>query len=184
MIIEKLPISKLYLLKPQLLNDSRGYFFREFCKQELVNIGIAIDEVVQVNRSFNKKKGTFRGLHYQLPPFSEEKIVSCVQGSVADIVVDLRKNSPTFLEHQLLELSSENKHSILIPKGCAHGFITLEDNAELLYMHTSFYNQQAESACSVFDPMLNINLPIEIKEISERDNSHNFLSIDFKGITI
>jgi len=92
-----------------VLTDSRGFFFREFCKKELFNSGIIMNEIVQINQSFNKIKGTFRGLHYQVPPYAEEKIVTCINGSVADLIVDLRKSSPQFLTYEIVELSAENK---------------------------------------------------------------------------
>lgn len=184
MIVEELPISGAYLLKPQLIEDERGHFFRGFCKKELEDHGLKIDEIVQVNRSFNKSKGTFRGLHYQLPPFAEEKIITCLNGSVADLIVDVRKESPTFLSYEIVELSSDNKYAIMIPKGCAHGFISLKDNAELLYMHTNYYAPKFEFAFSVKDPILNINLPITIREISDRDKAHKLLDKDFKGVEL
>lgn len=184
MILEKLSINGAFLLDPELIEDVRGHFYRGFCRRELENCGGRIDEIVQVNRSFNKSKGTFRGLHYQLPPFAEEKIITCLKGCVADVIVDVRRDSPTFLVYEIVELSSVNKKSLLIPKGCAHGFITLNDNSELLYMHTNYYAPQYESACSIFDPLLSIKLPIDILEISDRDKSHELLSRDFKGIEI
>jgi len=184
MNVEELDILGAFLLKPELIRDERGFFFRAFCKEELAKNGVIVDEIVQVNRSFNIAKGTFRGLHYQNPPYAEEKIVACLNGSIADVIVDLRKSSPSFLSHEIVELSPENQIAVLIPKGCAHGFITLVENTELLYMHTNSYAPQSESACSIYDPLLNIKLPIAIKEISERDRIHSFLDKDFKGIRI
>jgi dTDP-4-dehydrorhamnose 3,5-epimerase len=184
MIIQALQISGAYLLKPELIEDERGHFFRGFCQKELKSKGIQLDAFVQVNRSFNKKKGTFRGLHFQRPPFAEEKVITCLSGAVADVIVDLRKDSLTFLYHEIVDLSSANKISLLVPKGCAHGFITLTDNTELLYMHTNYYVPNSESACSVMDPSLKITLPVTIEEISERDQSHIFLDRNFKGIEL
>lgn len=184
MNVEELNITGAFFLKPDLIGDERGNFFRAFCKRELASHGVTIDEIVQVNRSFNISKGTFRGLHFQVSPYAEEKIVSCLNGCVADVIVDLRKDSPSFLSYEIIELSSDNRASVLIPKGCAHGFITLSDNTELLYMHTNFYEPDFESACSVFDPILKINLPVDLEKISERDKTHNFLGKDFKGISI
>jgi dTDP-4-dehydrorhamnose 3,5-epimerase len=178
------PIAGLHCIDPELSEDQRGYFYRWFCKDELELAGIASHEILQANHSYNKAKGTFRGLHAQGAPFAEQKIVKCVKGSVLDITVDLRKGSQTFLNSYLAELSAENHRSMLIPKGCAHGFVTLSDDSELIYLHSQYYNQASEYGFSVFDPLFNLSLPVGIIEISERDRHHPFLSGDFAGVEI
>lgn len=180
----KTDIAGVYISEPKRLEDNRGFFFRGFCRQETESAGIVLGDIVQINHSFSRKRGTFRGLHYQRPPDAEEKIVSCIQGEVLDIVVDLRKGSESFLSHVMVNLSEENSRSIIIPKGCAHGFITLKDDCRLLYLHTAYYSQSSEGGCSIHDPMLGITLPIEISEISERDKTHAFITKEFTGIQI
>ena len=182
--VELQEIQGLYVIKPNLIEDERGHFFRSICKKELEHHGIEIDEIVQVNRSFNRRKGTFRGLHYQNPPFAEEKIIACIQGEVVDIIVDVRTGSPTFLKHVKITLSAHNKKSVLIPKGCAHGFITMCENSELLYFHTNYYMPSSEGAISISDPIVDISLPVDIEEISVRDKKHPLLSKNFTGIEI
>ena len=162
------------------INDERGWFARYFCKKEFSTIGHN-KEWVQMNHSFSLKKGTLRGMHFQKPPHSEVKLVRCIQGSVFDVIIDLRKDSPTFLKWFGTELSAENKLMMYIPEGFAHGFQTLEDNSGLLYMHTAYYSPEAESGLRYNDPLVNISWPLEISEISMRDNSHDLLE-KFNGL--
>ncbi|MES2681202.1 MAG: dTDP-4-dehydrorhamnose 3,5-epimerase family protein, partial [Bacteroidota bacterium] len=117
-------LSGVYLVELHLLKDDRGGFARTYCKREFEQIGHK-KEFVQLNQSWNTKKGTIRGMHYQVPPFSEIKLIRCVKGAVLDVVVDIRKNSPTFLQHLAVELSEDNKTMIYLPEGFAHGFQTL-----------------------------------------------------------
>lgn len=170
--------------EPVKREDPRGYFYRGFCKQELQNTGINLGEIVQINHSFSAKKGTFRGFHYQLPPFAEEKMIACLQGEVLDFVLDLRKGSDTFLKHDSVVLSEKNNRSVLIPRGCAHGFITLQENCKLLYLHTAFYKQEYEGGVSISDPRISVNLPLPIEEISVRDQHHALLNENFEGIEV
>jgi len=161
--------------------DERGWFARVFCKKEFLTIGHQ-KEWVQMNHSFSLKKGTVRGLHFQKPPFTEIKMVRCIQGSVFDVIVDLRKYSPTYLKWFGTELSEENQTMMYIPEGFAHGFQTLSDNCGLLYMHTEFFTPQAESGLRYNDPLLNVTWPLPVSEISVRDNNHDFLDKNFKGL--
>lgn len=161
--------------------DERGWFARTFCKDEFVKIGHT-KEWLQMNHSFTKQQGTIRGMHYQLPPFSEIKMVRCIAGAVFDVIIDIRKNSPTFLQWFGVELSSTNKKMIYIPEGFAHGFQTLTDDAELIYHHSEFYKPNVESGIKYDEPSVNINWKLEVTNISERDKQHNFLTADFKGI--
>ena len=162
------------------INDERGWFARYFCKKEFSTIGHN-KEWVQMNHSFSLKKGTLRGMHFQKPPHSEIKLVRCIQGSVFDVIIDLRKDSPTFLKWFGTELSAENKLMMYIPEGFAHGFQTLEDNSGLLYMHTAYYSPEAEDGLRYNDPLVNISWPIEISEISMRDTNHDILE-KFNGL--
>ena len=162
------------------INDERGWFARYFCKKEFSTIGHE-KEWVQMNHSFSLKKGTLRGMHFQKPPHSEVKLVRCIQGSVFDVIIDLRKDSPTFLKWFGTELSAENKLMMYIPEGFAHGFQTLEDNSGLLYMHTAYYSPEAEDGLRYNDPQVNISWPLEISESSMRDTNHDLLE-KFNGL--
>jgi len=167
--------SGLYVIEVNLLQDERGLFARTFCKEEFAKIGFD-KEFVQMNFSFNRKKGTFRGMHFQKPPLEETKLIRCTAGKVLDIAVDLRKDSTTYLQSFSCELSQENRTMILIPEGFAHGFITLEDNTELAYCHTAFYNPAADSGVRYNDAALQIKLPIEITSISEKDKNYPLIN--------
>lgn len=171
----------VYIIDVQPVSDSRGWFARTFCKEEFAEIGHT-KEWVQLNHSCTNKKGTIRGMHYQLPPHSEIKLVRCIAGAVLDIVIDLRKDSETFLKWTSAELSSGNMKMIYIPQGFAHGFQTLSDNCELIYHHSAFYTPQAEGEIRYDDPLINIKWPLALTDISERDLSHSFLNERFKGI--
>jgi dTDP-4-dehydrorhamnose 3,5-epimerase len=177
-------IAGAYYWEPSKREDSRGYFYRGFCRQELMDAGVQIGEIVQINHSFSTKKGTFRGFHYQLPPFAEEKIIACLEGKVCDFILDLRKGSETFLKNEAVVLSEKNNRAVLIPKGCAHGFITLTENCRLLYLHTAFYKPEYERGIAVSDPRVGVELPMPIEEISERDQHHPLLTENFEGIQL
>jgi len=166
-------------LKP--FQDNRGWFARTFCKEEFAKIGHT-KEWVQMNHSFTKQQGTIRGMHYQLPPFSEIKMVRCIAGAVFDVIVDIRKKSPTFLQWFGVELSATNKKMIYIPEGFAHGFQTLTDDAELIYHHSEFYKSNVENGIKYDEPKVNIDWKLDVTNISERDKQHNFLTEDFIGI--
>lgn len=170
-----------YVVTLEPKGDDRGWFARTYCKKEFLKIGHE-KEWVQMNHSFTEKKGTVRGMHYQIPPFGEIKMVRCISGSVFDVVVDIRKDSPTFLKWFGVELSAANKKMIYIPEGFAHGFQTLTENCELIYHHSTFYEPGAEAGLNVLDARLDIHWPEAIVNLSERDISHEFLIDNFKGI--
>jgi dTDP-4-dehydrorhamnose 3,5-epimerase len=172
----------LFIIEPNTFYDERGAFSRVFCENELHYIFDL--PIKQVNHSITKQKGTVRGLHFQYEPNSEVKMVKCIKGSIYDVVVDIRKNSPTFLKIFTIELSEENQKMIYIPKGFAHGFQTLEDETQLLYFHSSIYAPLNEDALNIKDPLLDIKWPLNIINLSKRDESHPFLTKDFKGINI
>lgn len=174
-------LNGVYIVDLEPLIDSRGWFARTYCKREFAEIGHR-DEWVQLNHSFTRRKASIRGMHFQQPPYQEIKLVRCISGKILDIVIDLRKGSRTFLKWFGVELSSENKKMLYIPEGMAHGFQTLEDNCELLYHHTAFYTPGSEGGIRHDDPMININWPLQVTDISERDMRHQLLTESFKGI--
>ncbi len=165
------PLKGSYIVTPEPHGDSRGWFMRSFCKKEFGSIGHS-GEWVQMNHSFTAKKGSVRGMHFQLPPHEEIKLVRCVAGSVYDVIIDLRKDYPTYLNWFGEVLSAENKKMIYVPEGFAHGFQTLTDDAELLYNHSDFYNAAFEAGILYNDQKINIQWPLPVTEISERDISH------------
>lgn len=179
----KTNIEGCFVIEPNLIEDDRGGFFRSFCKEEFSGHVGEVD-FVQMNHSINLNKGTFRGLHYQQPPYAEEKLIRCVKGKVIDFFLDLREGSPTFLEYSEIELSAENRKMIYICKGIAHGFITLENNTELLYHHTEKYNKEADRGIHYNDPKVILKLPIDVEVISEKDQKYSLLADDFKGIEV
>ena len=173
------PIKGVNLIKRKLHEDNRGSFARIYCNEELKKLDKSI---CQINFSQTRLKGTIRGMHFQLKPFSEEKIITCLNGSVFDVVVDLRYGSPTFLQWHAEILSSENNNSLLIPEGCAHGFQALENDCKLLYLHTELYNPDFEGSLNVMDPMIGINWPIPFSEISDKDANQPFIDKTYLGV--
>ena len=179
----KTNIEGCFVIEPNLMEDNRGGFFRSFCKEEFHEHVGAVD-FAQMNHSINLKKGTFRGLHYQQPPYAEEKLIRCVKGKLIDFFLDIREGSPTFLKYGKIELSTANRKMIYICKGIAHGFITLENNTELLYHHTEKYNKEADRGIRYNDPKVMLKLPIEISVVSDKDLNYPLLTEEFKGIVI
>ncbi len=173
----------LYIIEHDLIEDDRGWFMRTFDSKLLDKENILINNNwKQVNQSHNSKKGTFRGLHFQYPPYQETKLIRCISGAVIDFALDLRKNSNTFLKVFKIELSEQNKKAILMPRGFAHGFITLEDETELLYFHDEFYNQEFEGGICYNDSLIVDRIDILPLIISEKDLTYKKLNKEFKGI--
>ena len=181
MIFTETRLKGSYTIELELLKDVRGAFARTYCKNEFQQIGHQ-KGFVQMNQSFNHRKGTVRGMHYQVPPYGEIKLIRCIKGAVLDVVVDLRKGSETFLESIQVELSESNHQMIYIPEGFAHGFQTLTDDAQLVYSHTEFYAPQAEAGLNYQDPMLKLEWPLDVSVISEKDQQYPFLEPNFQGI--
>lgn len=177
------PLSGLYKIEQKPITDSRGFFSRFFCAEEFKEIGFQ-QPIAQMNHTLTKEKGAIRGMHYQNPPYTETKIVTCIQGEILDVAVDIRKGSPTFLQWHAEILSEKNQSSLYLPDGFAHGFQTLTENCELFYIHSSFYQQDAEGALNVLDEKLDIEWPLNITKISERDQNHPMIGSSFEGITI
>lgn len=171
----------LYIIDLHPVADTRGWFARTYCKNEFASIGHT-KEWVQLNHSFTNRKGAIRGMHYQLPPHREIKMVRCIAGAVFDVAIDLRKGSETFLHWTSVVLTSENRKMIYIPEGFAHGFQALTDNCELLYHHGAFYTPGSEGGIRYDDPLINIQWPLPVTDISDRDSSHLLLNESFKGI--
>lgn len=176
-------ITGLKLIQRKAISDERGFLSRFYCADEFDSFGY-IKRISQINHTLTKKRGAVRGFHYQLPPHSEIKLVSCLKGEIWDVAIDLRKNSPTFLKWHAELLSESNQRSLLIPEGFAHGFQALSDDCELIYLHSSAYIKESEAAVNANDQMIAINWPLEITEMSERDKFHPMLSSDFEGLEI
>ena len=183
MIIHETEIRGLYTITLEPVIDSRGFFVRSFCVNEISKYNSDL-KIVQINHTLTNEKGTIRGMHYQLPPACETKIVRCIKGSVFDIAIDLREGSDTFLSNHGEILSAENKKMLMIPEGFAHGFQTLEENCEMLYLHSEFYQKEYEAGLRYDDPGIGINWLIPVTSISERDSKHSFINSSFRGIKI
>lgn len=180
--INDTPIAGLKSVDRLRLGDERGFLSRMYCADALRAAGL-IEPIAQINHTLTLHCGAIRGMHFQLPPYAEDKFISVVRGEVFDVAVDLRRHSPTFLQWHGEILSAENSRSLLIPKGFAHGFQTLTDGCELIYFHTASYRSEAERGVSPFDPTLSIDWPLEVTDISDRDRSHPPLNQQFDGIT-
>jgi dTDP-4-dehydrorhamnose 3,5-epimerase len=177
------PISGLTVLERTLVHDDRGFFDRLISVDDAPEI-FEQRTIYQVNRTLTTRRGTIRGLHFQVPPVSDLKIVTCVRGRVLDVAVDLRRTSPTFLAWHAELLDSASSLSIVIPEGFAHGFQTLEDECELVYIHTGPYRPAAEGGFSSLDPRLAIPWPEVITSMSERDRHLPNVPDDFDGIPV
>lgn len=175
------PLPGLMIVQRKRLEDLRGFFSRLFCANELSAIGFGLP-IAQINQTLTRKRGAVRGLHFQHPPYAEDKFVSCLRGEIFDVAVDLRSGSPTFLKWHAQTLSADNGHSLFIPQGFAHGFQALTEDCELLYLHSKPHAPQAEDALNVNDPVLNIAWPLEFTDISQRDSAHPHVPKNFNGI--
>jgi dTDP-4-dehydrorhamnose 3,5-epimerase len=157
-----------WVIEPQLHEDSRGLFARTYCAREFREQGLG-DRFVQCNTSWNAHKGTVRGLHYQLPPSSEVKLVRCTAGALWDVIVDLRPDSPTYLQHVGVELSARNRFALYIPEMFAHGFETLEEGTEVFYQMSEFYAPKLSRGIRYDDPKLRVKWPLPVASISDQD---------------
>ena len=181
--ISELPIAGLKLIERQVQEDKRGFLSRLFAIDEIASIGWS-DPIAQVNHSLTRHQGTIRGMHYQVPPFSDAKIVSCIRGEVWDVAIDLRVGSPTFLQAHGQLLSETNRYAMLVPKGFAHGFQAMVANCELIYFHSGEYTPTADKGLRYDDPMLKISWPCPVTLVSERDQSHPLLTSSFRGLDL
>ena len=181
MIFNPTSLAGSYLIEPNIFSDDRGWFARFYCKDEFKQIDHD-SEWVQLNHSLTTKKGTIRGMHFQVHPFREIKMVKCIAGAVFDVIIDLRAGSPTFLEWFAAELSAQNKKMLYIPAGFAHGFQCMDDDCELIYLHSEFYKPGFEDGVRYDDPRIKIEWPLPVSVVSLRDTSHPYLDNGFKGI--
>jgi len=170
MKIEQTKITGVSVIHSEPFRDDRGFFNRIFCQKELEIIRPNL-MIAQINHSMTKTKGTIRGMHFQYSPHSEMKIVRCIKGSILDVAVDLQKDSPTFLQWHGEILSEENMKALVIPEGCAHGFQSLEDDIEMIYISTSPYCREAESGIRYNDPKVRIQWLLPITIISDKDRN-------------
>lgn len=162
------PLPGCLVVEMEPRGDERGFFARLFCEREAAAAGIET-RIAQINNSLSAKRGTLRGLHWQLPPHAETKIVRCLRGAVCDLAVDLRPDSPTFGQHHWAELSADNRRMMVVPRGCAHGVLSLVDDAEILYTVSAAYQPAAERGLRWDDPQLAIRWPIVPQEVSDKD---------------
>jgi len=183
MNIEATPIAGAMLVTGSAIADHRGVFQRLYCDRELANV-LGSRRIVQINHSRTTQVGAVRGMHFQVSPNEETKLVRCLRGRVWDVAVDLRAGSPTFLHWHAVELSADSGRMFMIPEGCAHGFQVLESDSELLYLHTAHYAPQAEGGVRYDDPALGILWPLPVSDLSQRDRVHPLLTSDYPGILL
>ncbi|NVZ61186.1 dTDP-4-dehydrorhamnose 3,5-epimerase [Pseudomonas gingeri] len=183
MNIRPTSIGGALVVETQPYQDHRGAFSRLFCEKSL-DQALAGQRIVQINHSRTATVGAVRGLHFQHAPHAEMKMVRCLKGRVWDVVVDLRADSPTFLQWHAEELTPQTGRMLVIPQGCAHGFQVLEADSELLYLHTAFYEPAAEGAVRYDDPRVGVAWPLPVTDLSERDKNHALLSNEFAGLHV
>ncbi len=171
MIFTPLSLSGAYLIDPERLEDDRGFFARTWCKEEFRRRGLNA-KLVQCSVSFNRRKGTLRGMHYQAAPHGETKLVRCTMGAVYDVIVDLRPDSPSFRQWEAAELTAENRRMVYIPEGFAHGFQTIADDTEVFYQMSDAYHAESARGVRWDDRLLAIDWPLEISAMAPRDRSY------------
>lgn len=177
------PLAGLTHVVSRRLGDERGHLARVFCMDELRAAGWS-GPVAQANITHTRQRGTVRGLHFQHPPHAEMKLVRCLRGEVWDVAVDLRQGSPSFLQWHAQRLSADRLNALLIPEGFAHGFQTLSDDVEMLYLHSQAHAPDSEGGLNVLDPRLAVNWPLPLSTLSERDRSRPFLTASFEGLRL
>jgi dTDP-4-dehydrorhamnose 3,5-epimerase len=175
MIFTETKLAGAFIIDVERREDNRGFFARTFCQHEFEEHGLR-PVIAQANLASNKRKGTLRGMHFQYPPAAETKLVRCTRGAILDIIVDLRPESPTYLEHVEVELSADNYRALYVPERFAHGYQALEDTTETSYQVGEFYTPGVEGGLSPFDPGLGLSWPLPVTEISEKDSSWTPLS--------
>lgn len=170
MIFTETPLGGAYLVDLERREDERGFFARSWCEQEAAALGLR-SHIAQCNVSFNRLKGTLRGMHFQLPPHGEVRLVRCTMGSILDVIIDLRPDSSTFMQHWSTALASGNRSAVYIPEGFAHGFQVLEDATEVFYQMSTIYAPAASTGVRYDDKAFGIDWPLPVAELSERDRS-------------
>jgi dTDP-4-dehydrorhamnose 3,5-epimerase len=160
-----------YVIEPERKEDFRGYFARTFCEKEFASLGLET-HIVQCSASLNQRKGTLRGMHYQVAPFEEVKVVRCIRGAIYDVIIDLRRNSPTFKKYFAVELDEREGNALYVPAGFAHGFQTLADDSEVFYQMSQFYSADHSRGVRWNDPAFAISWPQDTRTILERDQNY------------
>ena len=175
MIFRETRLPGAFIIDLDRREDSRGFFARAFCQHEFAEHGLE-PIIAQANIAFNARRGTMRGMHFQFPPAAETKFVRCTRGAILDIIVDLRPESPTYLEHVSAELTADNHRAIYVPGRFAHGYQVLEDSTETSYQVGEFYTPGAEGGLMYDDPVLDLSWPLPVTEISEKDRGWPLLA--------
>lgn len=170
MIFTETKLKDAYIIELEIRGDDRGGFARTFCAKEVEEHGLK-PAVAQCNLSFNYKAGTIRGMHYQLPPAAETKLMRCIKGAIYDVIIDMRPDSPTYLQHVGIELTAENRRALYIPDMFAHGYQALTDGAEVAYQVSEFYTPGYERGVRYDDPAFGIEWPLPVTVISEKDSA-------------
>jgi dTDP-4-dehydrorhamnose 3,5-epimerase len=171
MIFHETKLPGVYEIHLEPMTDERGFFARSWCQKEFENHGLN-PKLVQCSISFNSRKGTLRGMHFQAPPYAEAKVVRCTRGAIYDVVVDLRPDSPTYRDWMGVVLTAANRHMVYMPEGCGHGFLTLEDESEILYQMSEFYYAESARGVRWNDPAFQIAWPEKVQVICERDRTY------------
>jgi dTDP-4-dehydrorhamnose 3,5-epimerase len=174
MVFIETQLAGAYIIDIERREDSRGFFARAFCQKEFETHGLK-SAIAQANVAHNIKKGTVRGMHFQFPPAAETKVVRCTRGGILDIIVDLRPESPTYLQHICVELNEENQRALYVPERFAHGYQVLLDNTDTSYQVGEFYTPSAESGLLHNDPRLKLSWPLPVSVISEKDQKFALL---------
>jgi dTDP-4-dehydrorhamnose 3,5-epimerase len=170
-ILRGTEVEGCYVIAPERLEDARGFFARTYDRWEFEERGLN-PRIAQSSISYNPRKGTLRGMHYQIPPFQEVKLVRCTRGSIHDVAVDLRPGSPTHMRHAAVDLDAQNRLALYVPEGCAHGFLTLEDDCEVFYQISERHSPDHARGIRWDDPALSIRWPGRVEVISDRDRSY------------
>ena len=176
MIFTETKLGGAWILEPERLEDGRGFFARTWCQRECMAHGLN-PRIVQCNTSFNKRRGTLRGMHYQAPPYAEAKLVRCTRGAIYDVILDLRPTSPTFKQYEAEILDGDGRRMLYVPEGFAHGFQTLDDDTEVFYQMSEFYSPTHARGVRWDDPAFQISWPGADRTISDRDRTYP----DFTG---
>jgi dTDP-4-dehydrorhamnose 3,5-epimerase len=176
MIFTETPLPGAFVIDPERIADDRGFFARTYCAREFEAHGLTT-RVAQTNLSYNPRRGTLRGMHFQRAPFAEAKLVRCTRGAIHDVIIDLRPGSPTFRAHFGASLDAENRRMLYVPEGFAHGFLTLADDTEVSYQISQFYNSEHAGGVRWNDPAFAIAWPEEVRVIAQRDRTYP----DFHG---
>lgn len=175
MIFAETKLKEAFVLDLERREDHRGFFARSFCQREFEQHGLKA-LIAQVNVAFSKRKGTVRGMHFQFPPVSDSKLVRCTRGAVLDIIVDLRPESPTYLQHVAVELTADNHRALYVPERFAHGYQTLEDGSEVTYQAGEFYAPGQEGGVRWSDPRLGLAWPIPVTDMAAKDDAWGLLA--------